>query len=720
MKNFILIILCVLVSKTSFSQSSWVWANSANGGSQPGLGASTAYHGKPTVLDGGGNIYITGGFIQNLNFGGTMTLTGSTPESFFLAKYAPSGALIWANTATTNSNNTRGAAVTIDTAGHIVVVGTTTADTLTFGSYTITRPQSSLSGSYMGFIVKYSPTGTVLMASIVSSNTRPFAVDNDLDGNLYIAGSYFNAPTLGTFTLPNATLGDVFIAKYNPAGIVQWVTTGGSAGYDLLTDMVVNNNGEAFILGKYNGTMTIGGNTLPNSGLNMFLAKISSSGSLQWISSPTPSTSMVVAPNHLASDPIGNLYVSGHFYDGATPLLTFGSNVSVSYDPAWWGDPNSFIVKYNANGVALWASSVAGQNRAHSSAPDPSGIVYVSGNFQNDTIWFGSNFLVKSPLNQPLNKSDGYVAKYDTSGNFLSALSTTGYSSVTHAWTLLSDNVGGFYAAGTYAGVSGSSAIAISLGNQNLPNGTGLFVARYGVCTTPPPQPGSITGLSTLCSGKSYTYSIPAVTGAAFYTWSLPSGWIGASTSNAITAVAASNGNITVAANNTCGGSVAATKAVVVNPTPNPVITQSGLQLSTPAGQGSYQWYLNNFPITSATFNTHLVTANGAYYVRVTNSTGCFDTSNTIMVTQVNVKDAILSELAVYPQPNNGHFSIRLKNGLRTTDIRLTNLYGAEVEKRIIINGDTVEVELLNKVAGLYFLSVYTASNQFVTKILVE
>jgi hypothetical protein len=72
-----------------------------------------------------------------------------------------------------------------------------------------------------------------------------------------------------------------------------------------------------------------------------------------------------------------------------------------------------------------------------------------------------------------------------------------------------------------------------------------------------PNQPGAITGADTLCKGSSAIYSIAPVAGATSYTWTLPSGWSGSSTTNSITITTgnAGAGYITVTADNLCGSS---------------------------------------------------------------------------------------------------------------------------------------------------------------------
>ena len=66
----------------------------------------------------------------------------------------------------------------------------------------------------------------------------------------------------------------------------------------------------------------------------------------------------------------------------------------------------------------------------------------------------------------------------------------------------------------------------------------------------------SILGNSPACSGSTQTYSIATVSGATFYTWILPSGWVGTSTTNSITAnVGTVSGDVVVIAKNACGSS---------------------------------------------------------------------------------------------------------------------------------------------------------------------
>jgi hypothetical protein len=110
----------------------------------------------------------------------------------------------------------------------------------------------------------------------------------------------------------------------------------------------------------------------------------------------------------------------------------------------------------------------------------------------------------------------------------------------------------------------GPQPTALMLNNEN----TSSCLSACGGCT-PPAQPGTISGTSSVCQSSSQTYSVSTISGATSYTWTLPSGWTGSSTSNSITATAGSTGgSVTVKANNSCGSSAVRTLTVTVNTTP--------------------------------------------------------------------------------------------------------------------------------------------------------
>ena len=119
---------------------------------------------------------------------------------------------------------------------------------------------------------------------------------------------------------------------------------------------------------------------------------------------------------------------------------------------------------------------------------------------------------------------------------------------------------------------------------------------------------GTITGLTSLCQGtNAVAYSVPAITNAATYVWTLPVGATIASGSGtrSITvnfSASAVSGNISVLGSNACGDGAASSLAVTVNPLPLPTLTAGPLGVcvsstnivyQTQAGMSNYTWTIS-------------------------------------------------------------------------------------------------------------------------------
>jgi len=87
-----------------------------------------------------------------------------------------------------------------------------------------------------------------------------------------------------------------------------------------------------------------------------------------------------------------------------------------------------------------------------------------------------------------------------------------------------------------------------------------------------PETAGVISGMQTICPGESaVTYTVPAINNALSYTWTLPSGVTGTSTSDTIHvkyALDAISGTISVKGHNDSGDGVASSLAITVNQLP--------------------------------------------------------------------------------------------------------------------------------------------------------
>ena len=195
-----------------------VWAK--NGGSTGGDFARSA------ALDPSGNLYVCGLFSNSMTVDG-VTVTSAGLFDVFLAKFDTNGALLWLRRAGgTGSDLAYG--IARDAAGNFGVVGEFQKKAF-FDSHSVVA-----AGLSDAFIAKYDAAGNNLWVHRGGSNVsfapdRANAISADASDNFYVTGEYSGNATFDGLTVDNTgTSGsDIFIAKYNSAGVIQWLHHGG-------------------------------------------------------------------------------------------------------------------------------------------------------------------------------------------------------------------------------------------------------------------------------------------------------------------------------------------------------------------------------------------------------------------------------------------------------------------------------------------------------------
>jgi len=233
----------------------------------------------------------------------------------------------------------------------------------------------------------------------------------DANGNAYITGWFSGTATFGSTTLTGQGGLDVFVAKLSTSGAWQWAKSAGGTSGGYGTDVAVDANGNAYITGYFMGTATFGNTTLTSQGnRDVFVAKLSTSGAWQWATS-AGGTDLDEGCG-VAVDPSGNTYITGTFYDAAT----FGTTNLTSQ-----GSYDVFVAKLTTNGAWQWAVSAGGTDfeEGRDVAVDGNGNVYIFGTFY-DWALFGSTNLTS------YGGYDVFVAKLTTNGGWQWARSAGG------------------------------------------------------------------------------------------------------------------------------------------------------------------------------------------------------------------------------------------------------------------------------------------------------
>lgn len=271
------------------------------------------------------------------------------------------------------------------------------------------------------FIVKYTQNGECLWAKQAggTNHDEALAITIDSDDNIIITGYFFGVATFDDVTVVATGVYDIFIAKYNSDGVLQWIIQEG--GYGLNTGYCVSTDSDdnIIIAGRFGGT-AFGSTANPlvsygNS--DGFVAKYSPNGVLQWARQAGGKDSNQV--NAVALDSSNNIYITGFFNDIA---FFSGGNYhdDVAVIPVYSVKSNGlkdiFVAAYTPNGKLLWVRSGGGQgnDQANSIATDDQAI-YITGSFQLSATF--DEILL--PSYHP--RDDCFILIYSMNGSVVSA-----------------------------------------------------------------------------------------------------------------------------------------------------------------------------------------------------------------------------------------------------------------------------------------------------------
>ena len=315
------------------------------------------------------------------------------------------------------------------------------------------------------FVAKYDTSGTVQWAKSISGTSTDYGYDiaTDSNGNVYVTGRYFDSVTIGSTTLTSAGLYDAFVAKYDTSGTAQWALGIGGGNNDSGYSIATDSGGNVYVTGNYFDSVTIGSTTLTSAGsTDIFVAKYDTSGTAQWARSIGGTSSDT--GEGIATDSNGNVYVTGMYFDS----VTIGSTTLTST-----GSSDAFVAKYDTSGTVQWARSIGGtsSDTGRSIATDSNGNVYVTG------YYYGSVTIGSTTLNS-LYSYDAFVVKYDTSGTVQWAKSIGGTNS-DYGYGIATDSSGNVYVIGKYSGsfTIGSTTLTSAGSND-------VFVAKYDTSGT--------------------------------------------------------------------------------------------------------------------------------------------------------------------------------------------------------------------------------------------
>ena len=374
---------------------------------------------------------------------------------FALCAFAQAPDWLWAESAG-GSGLDSGRVIAIDDNGNSYVTGGFW-DTATFGSYSLNS-----SGLWDIFVAKMDANGNWLWATKAGGSNYDygFAIATDDNGNSYVTGRFANTATFGSYTLTSSGSDDIFVAKMDATGNWLWATKASGSESDGGYGIAIDDNGNSYVTGMFEGVVTFGSYSLTSSGSDdIFVAKMDATGN--WLWATQAGGGLDDNCGGIAMDDNGNSYVSGSFNDTAT----FGS-----YSLTSSGEGDIFVAKIDAIGNWLWVTQAGGSESDGGKAItiDDNGNSYVTGCF-NETAIFGSYSLVNSG-----GVINIFVAKMDSNGIWLWATQAGG-SSYGCGFGIAIDDNGNCYVTGYFAGITTFGSYSLTSSGSN-----DIFAAKLG------------------------------------------------------------------------------------------------------------------------------------------------------------------------------------------------------------------------------------------------
>jgi hypothetical protein len=716
MKKILFILICFFFNSILFSQQTFQWAKTHSGpGVEDVFGVAT---------DATGNLLIASMFTGTLDIDpgpGTFTVNTNGIEDIAISKVDPDGNLIWAKTiGSTGLEWVDG--ITLDISGNVFIIGSF-SNTMDLDPGPGTFTLSSLNASR--FVLKLDPSGNFIWAKNFGGPTSfgLYGITTDATGDVYVTGYFTNTvdfdPGPTSFTL-TALSQDIYVSKLSASGNFLWAKKIGDIGNEFAYTITTDASNNILFTGKFQNTVDFdpgpGTFTLSAASEDIYLCKLDPAGNFLMAKSIGGSGSDI--GYGIDVDASGNIIMSGVFsatadFDPGPALFNLTS--AGSYD--------LFILKLNPSGNFTWVKTCGSTliDGVSDVTTDAGGNIYAAGYFQNliDFDPGPGTYTVNT-----VGAYDGFALKLTASGNFnwVFPIGSPNYDIVT---CVAEDGSGNVYTGGYIQGYADFDPGPINYG-FNIVGAQDAFIEKIGYCTTAPATPSSIVGTSLFCSGSasmSLNYSVAPVPGASIYSWTVPPGWSGSSTTNSLSVISGTSGVISVAVTNSCGTSVTQTLNIIIDtiPTLN-VVSSSSLICAghtvtlTANGASSYSWNPGSFSGNPVALNPTITTN---YTITGVSASGC---SNTSTITQnVSACTGIFQQQSknifkIYPNPTQGNIYIE---ALKPCKVILTTIMGQEIFCSETQEGINI-LSLPAERSGIYFLKIKDGNSEEVFKLIKD
>lgn len=156
-----------------------------------------------------------------------------------------------------------------------------------------------------------------------------------------------------------------------------------------------------------------------------------------------------------------------------------------------------------------------------------------------------------------------------------------------------------------------------------------------------------------------------------------------------------------------CDSSLTLNLSLNFSPSQPNIYVQNQINLSTDLTPGlSYQWITCSdlTPIAGQTAITYNPSSNGVYAVVVTNSCGS-DTSLCTSITTIGLEEWAKENMLLYPNPNNGNFTLEVPDALIGKDVYIYDMQGRLLDQ-LELTTKVNYIEFKHFARGAYWLQI--------------
>ena len=619
-------------------------------------------------VDKQGNAYVLADFYDSLVYdssaaGLSVFKSNAGLSNIYLAKYNPSGNLLWAKNLGGISID-KSSDLSLDTAGNVFVTGSF-YKTIYLNPLVSNADTLKAKGQGDIFIAKYSSNGNFIWSKQIGSTgfENSSSIKCTENGGFVLGGTFydsidFNPSPIDTVILPVSTWGaNLYITKYDQNGNYVWANGVNSAGFKTVGEIVLDKNDNVFITGKFND------------------------------------------------------------------VTDFDTQFSHNTLVALPGNSSIYFGKYNGNNGSLsWMKKVehgyqGGQDEGTAIALDSKEDIYITGKFWGQGIDFNTSltdtFLIGSNAS---NNYDLFLAKYSNTGDFKWAYGLGDAEEEVGERICFDKNNGSLYLAATIDnGSSSAGAIDFDIDPVNTfyyqpSGGYGDFsLTKFSQCVLDDAAVSTTNGLTAFASGLQYQWvncgvGFAPISGATSQTY-LPT------TSGTYACVLTSSASCK-------DTTICLFYDVCANFTNNVTMSNTGIMTSSVANATSYQWLTcetngTYTAIAGATSQSFTPSQNGSYACKAVKG-ACVDTSDCKQISNVGFDEYNAeSNLRFYPNPAKTVLNIESNNAVQ---VSILDIIGHEAMSYTSTRNALTTINVEQLPAGVYFIKCKFENNKSVTR----